>query len=107
MGSSRKIVSDLHRGKGPASGRQPLGVERLTVARAGPVGQTGFSPVEADTYVDPFPYVSLGGVNPDRLYPRRGDVMAAKDESRIHRRTNGTRVRYMTQRRETEGRKGS
>jgi hypothetical protein len=77
-----KIISHLRRGKGKT------GVHALTVARPGPIGDTGVEK-HADMYVDVFPYVSLKGPNVDRLMPRRSNTMRTHDESHIQSHTRG------------------
>jgi len=69
-------------------GHGNTGVHRLTTLRAGPLGDNGAG-AAADTFVDVYPYVSLRGMNADRSYDRRGNVMAAHDESKIQKRTGG------------------
>jgi hypothetical protein len=83
---ARKIVAHHRHGKGK------IGVHRLTALRAGDkFGESSASSRMADTFVDVFPYLSLKGLDINRLYDRRGNVMSSADESHIQRRTNGHR----------------
>ena len=77
-----KIIHQHRHGKGRTS------VHRLTPARPGPIGDTGMRSA-ADMYVDPSPFVSLKGIDPDRMRDPRGNVMRAHDESHIQSRTRG------------------
>ena len=82
-----KIVAHHRHGKGKIS------AHRLTVMRAGGIGDTGATRAVADMFVDPMPYVSLAGINVDRTLDRRGNTMKAHDESHIQRRTRGHATR--------------
>jgi hypothetical protein len=78
-----KIVAEYRHGKGKTS------VHRLTVLRAGPIGDTGVSRKAADTFVDIAPHLSLKGLDINHTYDRRGSTMRAVDESHVQSRTGG------------------
>lgn len=77
-----KIIHQHRHGKGRTS------VHRLTPLRPGPLGDAGAG-AAADTFVDVFPIVSLRGIDTERTYDRRGNVMSSHDQSRIQHRTRG------------------
>lgn len=82
MPRAEKLIAHHRHGQGK------LSAHRMSVLRTGPLGDIGAG-YAADMFVDPMPYLSLKGVNVDREYDRRGNVMRATDESHIQKRTRG------------------
>jgi hypothetical protein len=78
-----KIIHQHRAGKGKTS------VHRLTVLRAGPIGDTGAGKRVADMFVDPSPYLSMSGLDIERTRDPRGNTMRNGDESHIQSRTGG------------------
>jgi hypothetical protein len=81
-----KIIAH-HRG-----GQGRIKASALTALRPGDrFGHDHATDRMADTFVDVFPYLSLKGLNTERLMDRRGDVLGSHDEAHIQKRTRGHR----------------